>query len=73
MPDRVNLPCSRSSDKPCLALYLFLQDFDIKFNHPIKELIWTAKYDKQCGFQESLLGNHYDKNASNGYYDNPIK
>ena len=47
--------------------------FEIKFNHPIKELIWTAKYDKQSGFQENLLGSHYDKNASNGYYDNPIK
>ena len=58
-----------------LAAEIILSEFhfEIKFNHPIKELIWTAKYDKQSGFQENLLGSHYDKNASNGYYDNPIK
>ena len=53
--------------------FMPLSYLDIKFNHPIKELIWTAKYDKQTGYQEPLMGESYDKNNDNYYYDNPIR
>lgn len=54
-------------------IYTPINHIDIKFNHPIKELIWTGKYNKENGYQESLMGKCYDKNASNGYYENPIR
>jgi hypothetical protein len=58
---------------PIGEIYQPINHIDIKFNHPIKELIWTGKYNKENGYQESLMGKYYDKNASNGYYDNPVR
>lgn len=58
---------------PVGDIYQPINHIDIKFNHPIKELIWTGKYNKENGYQESLMGKHYDKNSNYGYYDNPVR